>query len=88
MRELGAQPEQPAGPALAEADRSRLVRYVACFNARDFDTLRTMLADDVQLDLVDRLRVKGRDKVGEYLHRYAIAWWCSTATIRLAARPI
>ncbi|WP_028204682.1 sigma-70 family RNA polymerase sigma factor [Paraburkholderia nodosa] len=73
LRELGAQPEPPAGPALAEAERSRLERYVACFNARDFDTLRSMLADDVQLDLVNRLRVKGRDKVGEYLHRYALA---------------
>jgi RNA polymerase sigma-70 factor, ECF subfamily len=31
-----------------------------------------MLAEDVRLDLVNRLRVKGRDQVGEYLHRYAL----------------
>ena len=75
LRELGDQPPQPARPGhvLAEPERRRLVEYVACFNARDFDTLRSMLADDVQLDLVNRLRVKGRDKVGEYLHRYALA---------------
>ena len=32
-----------------------------------------MLANDVQLDLVNRLRAKGRDKVGEDFHRYALA---------------
>jgi RNA polymerase sigma-70 factor, ECF subfamily len=60
-------------PALAEPERSRLLRYVERFNARDFDAIRTMLADDVRLDLVNRLQVKGRSAVGEYFHRYALS---------------
>jgi RNA polymerase sigma-70 factor (ECF subfamily) len=32
-----------------------------------------MLAQDVALDLVGRFQAKGRDQVGEYLHRYALA---------------
>jgi RNA polymerase sigma-70 factor (ECF subfamily) len=31
-----------------------------------------MLADDVRLDLVNRLQAKGRSAVGEYFHRYAL----------------
>jgi RNA polymerase sigma-70 factor (ECF subfamily) len=73
LRELAHEPDEAPEPTLAEADRNRLVKYVESFNARDFDSIRLMLADDVQLDLVNRLRAKGRDKVGEYLHRYALA---------------
>jgi RNA polymerase sigma-70 factor (ECF subfamily) len=73
LRELAHEPEEMPEPTLAEADRSRLVKYVESFNARDFDAIRLMLADDVQLDLLNRLRAKGRDQVGEYLHRYQFA---------------
>jgi RNA polymerase sigma-70 factor (ECF subfamily) len=73
LRELAREPEEVPEPRLAEVDRGRLVKYVESFNARDFDAIRHMLADDVQLDLVNRLRAKGRNEVGEYLHRYALA---------------
>lgn len=73
LRELAHEPAEAPEPTLAEADRSRLVKYVESFNARDFDSVRLMLADDVQLDLVNRFRAKGRDNVGEYFHRYALA---------------
>jgi RNA polymerase sigma-70 factor, ECF subfamily len=33
--------------------------------------VRDMLADDVRLDLVNRLQRQGRSEVGEYFHRYA-----------------
>jgi RNA polymerase sigma-70 factor (ECF subfamily) len=71
--ELAQEPEDTAPPVLAEADRVRLMKYVECFCAHDFDTVRAMLAADVELDLVNRLRAKGRDQVGEYFHRYALA---------------
>ena len=61
LREFAREPEVVPEPTLADADRSRLARYVESFNARDFDSIRLMLADDVQLDLVNRLRAKGRD---------------------------
>ena len=40
-----------AAPALAEAERTQLLSYIEKFNARDFDGLRNLLADDVKLDL-------------------------------------
>jgi RNA polymerase sigma-70 factor (ECF subfamily) len=58
---------------LAEAERARLLRYIEHFNARDFDTVRDMLADDVRLDLVNRARLRGRAEVGKYYHAYAAA---------------
>jgi RNA polymerase sigma-70 factor (ECF subfamily) len=54
---------------LPDAEQRLLRAYVDLFNARDFDTLRTMLAADVQLDLVNRLRLQGA-AVGEYFARY------------------
>jgi RNA polymerase sigma-70 factor (ECF subfamily) len=54
---------------LPDAERRLLRTYVDLFNARDFDTLRTMLVADVQLDLVNRLRLQG-PAVGEYFARY------------------
>jgi ketosteroid isomerase-like protein len=33
---------------LSDADRDRLGAYVAHFNARDFDAIRAMIADDVR----------------------------------------
>lgn len=70
LRALAA-PSPPAGPPalLSDAEVQLLRRYVDLFNARDFDTLRTMLAADVQLDLVNRLRLQG-PPVGEYFARY------------------
>jgi RNA polymerase sigma-70 factor, ECF subfamily len=73
LRELAQEPEETLAPTLARPERDRLLKYVESFNARDFDSVRLMLADDVQLDLVNRFRAKGRDQVGEYFHRYALA---------------
>lgn len=55
--------------ALSTAEQRLLRRYVDLFNARDFDTLRTMLAADVRLDLVNRLQLQG-PAVAEYFGRY------------------
>ncbi len=51
-------------------ERELLARYIDRFNARDFDTVRAMLADQVRLDLVNRTTRHGRVEVGEYFHRY------------------
>jgi RNA polymerase sigma-70 factor, ECF subfamily len=73
LRALAREPEEAPAPVLTGPERDRLLKYVDSFNARDFDSVRLMLADDVQLDLVNRFRAKGRDQVGEYFHRYALA---------------
>jgi RNA polymerase sigma-70 factor (ECF subfamily) len=74
LRAAGAEPDERRAPALSEAERARLSAYVARFNARDFDALRDMLAEDVQLELVARTRLKGRAEVaGRYFGNYARA---------------
>jgi len=54
-----------------------VTRYAALFNARDWDGVRAMLADDVRLDLVSRLQRAGRRAVGSYFTNYDAAhdWW-------------
>ena len=70
LREF-AESVEDGTPPLPQADRARLRAYAERFNARDFDAVRDMLADDVRLDLVGRLRFEGRDKVGAYFGNYA-----------------
>jgi RNA polymerase sigma-70 factor, ECF subfamily len=64
----------PAVKAALHRGRARL-REIAQepveFNARDFDAIRTMLAEEVQLDLVSKLRRTGRNEVKNYFSRYA-----------------
>jgi RNA polymerase sigma-70 factor, ECF subfamily len=71
LREIAKEPDDTPVPALAERERSRLAAYVDRFNARDFDAVRTMLADDVRLDLVAKLRMNGRSEVGNYFGNYS-----------------
>jgi RNA polymerase sigma-70 factor (ECF subfamily) len=55
-------------------------RYTTLFNARDWNAVRAMLADDVRLDLVSRQTRAGKREVGGYLGNYA-----ANTTWRLAA---
>lgn len=72
LRKLAAAPRRvPPCPALDREDMRRLGDYVAAFNARDFDALRGLLAEDVKLELVNRLRANGKEYVGNYFGRYA-----------------
>ena len=50
---------------------TRLGAYVAHFNARDFDAIRAMIADDVRLDLVSKTRMNGKAEVSRYFGNYA-----------------
>ncbi|CDX25621.1 RNA polymerase, sigma-24 subunit, ECF subfamily [Mesorhizobium sp. ORS 3324] len=72
LRKLAAAPRAEAPrPTLDRQEMRRLGDYVAAFNARDFDALRGLLADDVKLELVNRLRAEGKEYVGNYFGRYA-----------------
>jgi len=70
LRELAQEPDDAPVPVLAESERVLLARYVEHFNARDFDAVRNMLADEVRLDLVAKLRLSGRAEVGNYFNNY------------------
>jgi len=69
LRELAALDEFPA--ALAPGQEALVQEYARRFNARDFDGLRDMLAEDVRLDLVARHRLQGRKQVANYFGNYS-----------------
>jgi RNA polymerase sigma-70 factor (ECF subfamily) len=73
LREFANEPEDVAQPKLSDADRARLSTYVTHFNARDFDAIRTMIADDVRLELVNKTRMSGKAEVSRYFGNYSIA---------------
>src|SRR5258708_22451367 len=76
LRELAEEPEEAPPPKLSDADRKRLSAYVAHFNARDFDAIRAMIADDVRLDLVNKTRLNGKAEVSRYFGNYdMISYW-------------
>ncbi|CAN7442694.1 sigma-70 family RNA polymerase sigma factor [Bosea sp. LjRoot90] len=80
---IAGEPAELRAPPLSKVERERLEIYVARFNAHDFDAVRAMLAEDVRLDLVNRLQLRGRDKVAPYFGRYDVAthWRCAVGTV-------
>jgi RNA polymerase sigma-70 factor (ECF subfamily) len=70
LRGLAERPNPAPARSLDEPERSRLAFYVDRFNARDFDAVRDMLADDVELELVNSVRRRGRRQVGTYFENY------------------
>ena len=70
LQQLAQEPEDTRLPLMSESDRRKITSYVQLFRSGDFDTIRAMLADDVKLDLVNRLQLQGRDEIGRYFTRY------------------
>jgi RNA polymerase sigma-70 factor (ECF subfamily) len=73
LREIAREPADVPLPMLPDVMRVRLIKYVEGFKTGDFDTVRAMLADDVKLDLVAKLRKQGQSEVGQYYAAYAAA---------------
>jgi RNA polymerase sigma-70 factor (ECF subfamily) len=71
LRRIAAASDTQPRRALPDAQAALLGRYVALFNARDFDALRAMLAEDVQLELVGMTEKSGATDVGAYFGNYA-----------------
>ena len=71
LRELAQEPDDPL-PVLTEPQRSLLAAYVDRFNARHFDAIRDMLADEVRLELVNKTRMNGKGEVGKYFSNYSL----------------
>jgi RNA polymerase sigma-70 factor (ECF subfamily) len=59
-----------AVPPIEAGERARLQAYADRFNAHDWDALRALLAEDVRLDLVNRIQLAGARDVGVYFTRY------------------
>jgi RNA polymerase sigma-70 factor, ECF subfamily len=71
LREFANEPEDVQQPKLSDTDRARLSAYVTHFNARDFDAIRAMIADDVRLELVNKSRLNGKAEVSRYFGNYS-----------------
>ncbi len=71
LRQLAQTPGDISLPLMSDPDRRKITAYIRFFQNGDFDAIRTMLADDVKLDLVNRLQLQGRDRIGHYFTRYA-----------------
>lgn len=83
LRSLANEPGDVALPTIDDATRARLVAYVDGFKTGDFDAVRAMLAEDVQLDLVAKLKWRGKSEVGAYFGAYAAAtrWEFAPCTV-------
>jgi RNA polymerase sigma-70 factor (ECF subfamily) len=73
LRELAQEPGDRPLPVLTEPERKLLAAYVERFNARDFDAIRNMLADEVRLELVNKTRMNGKREVSVYFGNYSLA---------------
>ena len=71
LRNVMEEPSSVLPPVLSQAEQARLSDYVELFNARDFDAIRNMLAEDVKLELVNKTRMAGRTEVDHYFGNYA-----------------
>jgi RNA polymerase sigma-70 factor (ECF subfamily) len=71
LRELGPQLAHQPQPALPPVQQGLARLYAERFNARDFDGLRALLAEEVRLQLVGRAEVKGKAGVSNYFGNYA-----------------
>ena len=76
LRELAREFEAQPDPVFTDVELSRVRRYAERFNANDFEAIRSMLADEVKLDLVNKTRWAGKAQVATYFSNYSrIADW-------------
>jgi RNA polymerase sigma-70 factor (ECF subfamily) len=71
LRQFAQTTDDARLPMMSDADRQKITTFVGLFRCGDFDAIRAMLADDVKLDLVNRVQWEGRDKIAPYFTRYA-----------------
>ena len=71
LREIAAEPDDAPPQRCRMPIASGSAAYVDRFNARDFDAIRAMLADDVRLELVSRTRMNGKAEVSRYFRNYS-----------------
>ncbi|HEV3161290.1 MAG TPA: sigma-70 family RNA polymerase sigma factor [Xanthobacteraceae bacterium] len=70
LRELAVEPDDAPAPVMTEHDRALLTAYIDRFNAGDVDAVRSMLAEEVRLDLVSRQQLVGSE-VSKYFVNYS-----------------
>ena len=71
LRQLAQMPADTKLPLMSDEAQQKMATFVDLFRTGDFDAIRVMLADDVKLELVNRLKWQGREKITPYFTRYA-----------------
>lgn len=70
LKTLADPRDDDAELTLTDQEHERLRRYIDRFNARDFDAVRDLLAEDVRLELVGRFTRRGKSGVSQYFGNY------------------
>jgi RNA polymerase sigma factor (sigma-70 family) len=70
LRQLAQAPGDARLPLMSDPDRQKIAAFVHLFRNGEFDAIRAMLADDVKLDLVNRVHFEGRVQTTPYFTRY------------------
>ncbi|TGQ54791.1 RNA polymerase sigma factor [Mesorhizobium sp. M1C.F.Ca.ET.193.01.1.1] len=70
LKALSSAPDDVAIPKLYPEEERRLRRYIDLFNGRDFDGVKALIAEDIQLDVVNRIRLRGKREASTYFGNY------------------
>ncbi|TPI46211.1 RNA polymerase sigma factor [Mesorhizobium sp. B2-9-1] len=70
LKALASAPDDVAVPRLDPEEERRLRRYIDLFNERDFDGVRTLIAEDIQVDVLNRARLNGKKEASTYFGNY------------------
>ncbi|HSN18854.1 MAG TPA: sigma-70 family RNA polymerase sigma factor [Gammaproteobacteria bacterium] len=70
LRELAVEPDDAPLPVLDAREQQLLAAYAANFNARNFEAVRAMLAEEMRFDLVNRVQSKGKSSAISYFSNY------------------
>lgn len=70
LKALAAAPDDMPVPKLDPQDERRLRHYIDLFNARDFDAVRALIAEDIRVDVVNRTRLQGKKEASTYFGNY------------------
>ena len=88
LRQLAERRDDMRLPLMSDANRQKMATFVRLFQGGDFDTIRAMLAEDVKLELVNRLNLEGREGIGRYFTRYAEETRWRFALGAIEGRPV
>jgi RNA polymerase sigma-70 factor, ECF subfamily len=72
---LAAHSAAPTAATPAPAASAALQRYASLFNARDWDGVRALLADDVRVHLVSRRKMAGREAATYFTNYHSVKGW-------------
>ncbi|CDX16368.1 RNA polymerase sigma subunit [Mesorhizobium sp. ORS 3324] len=70
LKALASAPDEVPAPKLDPEEERRLRRYIDLFNARDFDGVRALIAEDIELEVVNRTRLHGKKEASTYFGNY------------------